>query len=186
MNILLLGIGNILFGDEGIGPHLVNLIDNKYKFASPEHTLDIIDGGTLAQRLIPIITEYDKVILVDCVNVDEGKVGDVYTFSFDDVPNYITWNGSAHEVEMLQTLQMIEMIGDLPPVQIVGVIPYVIGENSTFSMTPEVIEASKLMERVILDQLSKIGFDYEQKKDIEITDIVEHTYLKGTQYDTTV
>ncbi len=117
MKILILGIGNIIFGDEGIGPHLANLIDKKYIFSSQEHIVDIVDGGTLAQRLIPIITEYDRVILIDCVNVDNGEVGDVYSFDFDKVPDFITWNGSAHEVEMLQTLQMIELMGDLPPVK---------------------------------------------------------------------
>ncbi len=77
----------------------------------------------------------------------------VYSFDFDAVPEYITWEGSAHEVEMLQTLQMIEMLGDLPPVKIVGVIPYVIGEDTTFTMTDEVLEASKTMEDSIINYL---------------------------------
>jgi len=117
LKVLILGIGNVLFGDEGIGPHLANLIEQKYSFSSTEHSVDIIDGGTLAQRLIPIITEYDRVLLIDCVQVDDAEIGDVYSFDFDKVPDCITWNGSAHEVEMLQTLQMIEMMGDLPPVK---------------------------------------------------------------------
>ncbi len=184
MKILLLGIGNIIFGDEGIGPHLANLIDEKYSFNSKEHSVDIVDGGTLAQRLIPIITEYDRVILIDCVNVDGGEVGDVYSFDFDKVPDYITWNGSAHEVEMLQTLQMIEMMGDLPPVKIVGVIPYVIGEDSTFSMTNEVIIASKTMEREIIEYLKGFGIDISIKEpNIKITDITSQTYTKGVSYD---
>jgi len=54
LKILILGIGNILFGDEGIGPHLANFIEEKYTFKSTEHIINIVDGGTLAQRLIPI------------------------------------------------------------------------------------------------------------------------------------
>ena len=184
MKILILGIGNIIFGDEGIGPHLANLIDEKYSFSSKEHIVDIVDGGTLAQRLIPIITEYDRVILIDCVNVDGGEVGDVYSFNFDKVPDFITWNGSAHEVEMLQTLQMIEMMGDLPPVKIVGVIPYVIGEDSTFSMTNEVIIASETMEREIIEYLKSFDIDISIKEqNIEIRDITSQTYTKGVSYD---
>lgn len=164
MKVLILGIGNVLFGDEGIGPHLANLIEQKYSFSSTEHSVDIIDGGTLAQRLIPIITEYDRVLLIDCVQVDDAEIGDVYSFDFDKVPDCITWNGSAHEVEMLQTLQMIEMMGDLPPVKIVGVIPYVIGEDSTFSMTDEVVKASILMEKTIIDYIKSFDIAVEKKK----------------------
>ncbi len=184
MKILILGIGNILFGDEGIGPHLANLIEDKYSFSSFNHSVDIIDGGTLAQRLIPIITEYDRVILIDCVNVDDGEIGDIYSFSFDKVPDFITWNGSAHEVEMLQTLQMIEMMGDLPPVKIVGVIPYVIGEDSTFSMTDEVVKASETMERVIIDEIKSYEIEVKIKNDkIKIRDVSGNTYIKGITYD---
>lgn len=184
MKILILGIGNILFGDEGIGPHLANLIEEKYNFYSNEHTVDIVDGGTLAQRLIPIITEYDKVVIIDCVKVDDGNIGDVYSFNFSDMPEHITWDGSAHEVEMLQTLQMIEIMGDLPPVKIVGVIPYVIGEDTTFSMTNEVIKASLSMERVIIDYIKSLGVDVEVKNsDLKITDVSKKTYTKGINYD---
>ncbi len=184
MKILILGIGNILFGDEGIGPHLANLIEEKYHFNSTKHKVEIVDGGTLAQRLIPIITNYDRVLIIDCVNVDNGDIGDVYSFDFDKVPDYITWNGSAHEVEMLQTLQMIEMMGDLPPTKIVGVIPYVIGENSTFNMTEEVINASKTMEKVIIDYIKSFDIEIINKKpDLKITDVKNNTYIKGVPYD---
>lgn len=184
MKILILGIGNIIFGDEGVGPHLANLIEEKYAFISDKHSVDVMDGGTLAQRLIPIITEYDSVLLLDCVNVDDGDIGNVYSFDFDKVPDYITWNGSAHEVEMLQTLQMIEMMGDLPPVKIVGVIPYVIGENSTFKMTPEVIKASLTMEKVIIDHIRSFEIEVQVKdENLTITDVSANTYMKGVHYD---
>ena len=184
MKILILGIGNILFGDEGVGPHLANLLEEKYTFSSDEHEVDIIDGGTLAQRLIPIITDYDRVAIIDCVKVEGGKIGDVYSFYFDDMPEYITWDGSAHEVEMLQTLQMIELMGDLPPIKIVGVIPYVIGEDSTFQMTDEVVTASRTMEQVIIDHIKSLGVEASVKNpDVTITDLAATTYIKGVEYD---
>ena len=181
MKILVLGIGNILFGDEGVGPHLANLIDEKYMFKSDEHRVDVLDGGTLAQRLIPIITDYDHVMLIDCVNVTDGDVGDVYSFDFTDVPECITWQGSAHEVEMLQTLQMIEMLGDLPPTKIVGVIPYVIGENSTFTMTEEVLKASETMEKVIVKYIEEFGIEVSIKNNTTLEEVSKYTYLKAAQ-----
>ncbi len=175
-----MGIGNVLFGDEGVGAHMANLLEEKYRFISDEHQVDVIDGGTLAQRLIPIITDgYERVVLIDCVSVDDGDIGDVYSFDFDKIPDYITWNGSAHEVEMLQTLQMTEILGDLPPVKIVGVIPYVIGEDSTFAMTDEVVKATITMEKTIIDYVKSFGIEVEIKKELQIRDVAENTYIKG-------
>jgi len=179
VKILILGIGNILFGDEGIGVHLANLLDKKYEFDSDEHTVDIIDGGTLAQRLIPIITNYHYVIIIDCVNTVDGEIGDVFFFDFENVPDSITWQGSAHEVEMLQTLQMIDMAGDRPPTKIVGVVPFVISENSTFELTDEIVKASVLMEKTIIDHLKTLGVSAKQKKNINLRDIAQISYLKG-------
>jgi len=163
-----------------VGAHMANLLQEKYRFISDEHQVDVVDGGTLAQRLIPIITDgYERVVLIDCVNVDDASIGDVYCFDFDKVPDHITWNGSAHEVEMLQTLQMTELMGDLPPVKIVGVIPYVIGEDSTFSMTDEVVNAALTMEKTIIDYVKSFGIEVEIKKELRIRDVSENTYIKG-------
>jgi len=184
LKILILGIGNILFGDEGIGPHLANLIEEKYDFISNDNEVEIIDGGTLAHRLIPIITDYDQVVIIDCVNVDDGEIGDVYNFNFSDMPEYIKWDGSAHEVEMLQTLQMIEMMGDLPPTKIIGVVPYVIGEDTTFSMTEEVVKASLTMEKVIVDFIKTFDIEVKNKNpNLSIEEVSKHTYIKGITYD---
>jgi len=180
LKILILGIGNILFGDEGIGVHIAHYIKEKYIFSSKEHTVDVLDGGTLAQRLIPIITEYDKVVIIDCVKVLDASIGDVYNFDFQDMPEYITWSGSAHEVEMLQTLQMIDMMGDLPPIKIVGVIPYVIGENSTFTMTPTVLEASKLMESEIIKYIKSFDIQVDIKNEVNLVEVSKTSYLKGS------
>jgi hydrogenase maturation protease len=180
MKILVLGIGNILFGDEGIGVHLTNYIDEKYSFSG--HQVDLVDGGTLAQRLIPIITEYDKVFIFDCVDVDEAEIGDVYFFDFTDVPECVSWQGSAHEVEMLQTLQMIEMLGDLPETKIIGVVPYVIGEDTTFHITEPVQKAAKLMEKILIDNLEKLGVKVEVKNpNITLNDVKDYSYKRGVE-----
>ncbi len=181
MKILVLGIGNILFGDEGIGVHLVNYLEEKYEFTGP-HQVDFVDGGTLAQRLIPIIVEYDKVFIFDTVDVDDAKIGDVYFFDFLDVPECVSWQGSAHEVEMLQTLEMIHMMGDLPETKIIGVVPYVIGEDTTFSITEPVLNAAKLMEKILLTELEKLGVKAKIKNEnVTIEDIAKISYKRGVE-----
>ena len=134
-----------------------------YRFHSEQHSLEIVDGGTLAQFLIPTITSADSVILLDCGNVGEdGKEGDVYAFDFDNIPFHITWQGSAHEVEMLQTLQMTAINGDLPPVHIIGIVPHVIGHEMTFELSPACIEGAKTMEQLVLRRLRELGFSATQ------------------------
>ena len=175
MKILVLGVGNILFGDEGIGVHLCNYLKVNYRFQT-QHELDFIDGGTLAQSLIPLITSYDEVLILDCVSVEGASVGEVYHFPFSKVPNIISWAGSAHEVEMLQTLRMIEVMGDLPPVSVIGIVPFVIGEETTFSLSEPLKEGAKVMESLAIDFLSRLGVDSQKTRDIPLQVVAEHSF----------
>ena len=168
MKVLVLGIGNVMFSDEGVGVHLCRMVERKYKFTSSEHTVDFIDGGTMAEHLIPIIVQYDYLIIYDCVDANDGEIGDVYFFDFEDVPESINWQGSAHEVEMLQTLTMMDMVGDRPPTRIIGIIPEVVNET-TFRMTEPVIKGSKTMENVFIKHMKELGFSVEVvDKDLDI------------------
>jgi hydrogenase maturation protease len=163
MKILVLGIGNVMFSDEGVGVHLCRLVEQKYAFKSSEHTVDFVDGGTLAERLTPILAQYDYAIIFDCVSANGGEVGDVYFFDFEDVPNSITWQGSAHEVEMLQTLTMMDLVGDRPKTKVIGIIPEVVN-ITTFELTPPVREGSRLMEKTFLNHMRELGFEIELKE----------------------
>ena len=180
MRVLVLGIGKILFGDEGIGVHLMNYLKLNYTFTppsftptlesstpksneldsseNPKHSLEFIDGGTLAQALIPLIVEYDFVLILDTVDVSDGNIGDVYSFPFDALPKQVSWAGSAHEVEMLQTLRLTQIMGDLPKIHIVGIIPEIIGEDTTFALSSELLSKVHTMEAEAIKQLESLGF----------------------------
>ncbi|ABK82018.1 HyaD/HybD family hydrogenase maturation endopeptidase [Campylobacter fetus] len=172
MRVLILGIGNVMFADEGIGVHFTKMIEKNFKFSSSKHSLDFVDGGTLANLLSPIIAKYDYVIVVDCIDADNGDIGDVYFFDFDDMPKSINWSGSAHEVEMLQTLEMMDLIGDRPQTKILGVIPKRI-EPMSFELSNEVKASSCTMEKVILKHLKELGFDYEKVADFTVQTIAD-------------
>jgi len=174
LKILVLGIGNLLFGDEGIGVHFINYMGEKYRFES-EHQLDIVDGGTLAQRLIPIIVEYDKLIIIDTINAPGVKAGEVYFFDFDAVPDAVDWQGSAHEVEMLQTLTMMDLVGDRPQTMIMGVVPTVI-EATEFSLSEGVTAAVPLMERTFLEYLNTLDVKAVKKAEVDIQAILPNSF----------
>ena len=174
MKILILGIGNILFADEGIGVHMVNYMQQKYRFETT-HQVDLLDGGTLAQHLIPIIVEYDYLIIIDTVNAPGVKAGEVYFFDFENVPNGIDWQGSAHEVEMLQTLTMMDLVGDRPTTKIIGIVPTVI-EPIEFSLSEGVDKAVHIAEQTLIKHLGTLGIDTIIKKELTINDILPLSY----------
>ena len=180
MNILILGIGNILFQDEGIGAHFIHYMDEKYTFEAEDNTVSIIDGGTLAQRLIPDIVKYDEVVVIDCVDALNSKAGDVYFFDFDKSPDYINWQGSAHEVEMLQTLNMIQMNQDLPSTHVLGVIPKRVADDTTFELSDEIVQATATMENQLIKHLKSLGIKLRIKShDTTIRDIAEVSYKRS-------
>lgn len=174
MKILILGIGNILFGDEGTGVHFINYIEKKYRFEG-EHKIELIDGGTLAQRLIPIIEEYDHLIIIDTINAPNVKAGEVYFFDFDAVPKAVNWQGSAHEVEMLHTLNMMDLVGVRPPTMIMGVVPTVI-EVIEFSLSQAVAEAIPLMEKTLLEYLKTLGLNAVKKAEVAMQEILPNSF----------
>ncbi len=180
MKILLLGIGNVLYADEGIGVHFVNYIAENYRFEHEVHTMDIKDGGTLAQGLIPMISQYDYLIVVDTVNAHGVEPGEVYFFDFDKAPAEIDWQGSAHEVEMLQTLNMMEMVGDRPKTFILGCTPTVL-EPMVLGLTPRVSAAVPLMEKTLLKHFDSLEFSYERFANIDIHSLIPDSYKRGVE-----
>jgi len=180
LKILVLGIGNILYSDEGVGVQFAELLKEKYNFTSQNHTIEFTDGGTLANLLTPLIAKFDHVILIDCISADDGAVGDVYFFDYDIMPKNIAWSGSAHEIEMLQTLQFMELSGDLPKVKILGVVPKRI-EPMSFELSSEMQKAAAVMEKTVLEHFSSLGITAQIRRNLKICDISKR--LKEAKYD---
>ncbi len=76
-DILILGVGNILFADEGLGVHYLR---EKYHFAP---SVDVADGGTMAYQLIDRIAAYPHVLIVDAALMSQ-ETGQIYRFRYED------------------------------------------------------------------------------------------------------
>lgn len=114
--LLVLGVGNVYYGDEGAGVHLMHYLRSKYAF--PEH-VEVVDGGTLGWQLLNLIAEYEHVVLVDAVAAPPGKV---YRFGRGEVPAEIGYGKlSSHEWEVPDLLTAMDLYGDLPDVTIVAI-----------------------------------------------------------------
>lgn len=131
--ILVLGIGNILLKDEGVGVHVVEAMAGQ---APPPQDVEFVDGGTFGPDLIDIIANRRKVIVVDAVQAAGGP-GTVLRFTDRDLAAKTEVSVSLHEVGLLETLLMAKHLGCAPQeVVILGVIPQDISPG--LEMTEEV------------------------------------------------
>ncbi len=153
--LLVLGVGNVYYGDEGAGVHLMHYL--RSKFAFPDH-VEVVDGGTLGWQLLNLIAEYRHVVLVDAVAAPPGKV---YRFGRGEIPSEIGYGKlSSHEWEVPDLLTAMDLYGDLPDVTIVGIgvapLEFESGEVGV-GLTPTVRGRMEALATVVLRELKAHG-----------------------------
>ncbi len=95
MNVLILGIGNVLWADEGFGVRAVELLHATY---SVPPDVRVMDGGTQGMFLLPYVQQASKLLIFDAIDF-ELKPGEMRLIRGDDVPRYM----GAHKISMHQT-----------------------------------------------------------------------------------
>jgi hydrogenase maturation protease len=113
--ILILGIGNILLGDEGIGIHAVRELEKK---SYPPHVI-FLDGGTGGFQLLSVFQQYKKIILIDAT-LDGREPGTVTLLEPKyamDFPQTL----SAHDIGLRDLVQSSALLGFLPEIFLVTV-----------------------------------------------------------------
>ena len=117
---IVIGVGNMLFKDEGIGIYAAEYIKRNYNFDDEE--LEIIDGGTLGFKLMTYFQEYDNVIILDTVSI-EDKAGEIYRLPSDVLLGLGNYRKTAHEVEIVEMLEIVSVLDSHANVTIIGIIP---------------------------------------------------------------
>lgn len=153
MNILVLGVGNILLTDEGIGVRTIEMLEQYYDFAD---NIEIVDGGTAGMELLEIMANKDHVILVDAVNTG-AQPGTVVTLKDDEVPALFRNRISPHQLGISDLLGVMSLTGEIPQrFSLFGVVPFSIetGVELSIKMLPIKLQ---LVEMVV-NELSALGF----------------------------
>ena len=101
-SIVVLGVGNILLTDEGLGVHVVEDLKANYTF-TPQ--ISMIDGGTMGMELLTYMRGMKKILLIDAVNGGEAP-GTIYEFPHRELEQYFTDHISVHEVGMQDILRI--------------------------------------------------------------------------------
>jgi hydrogenase maturation protease len=107
--ILVLGIGNILLRDEGVG---VRVIEQMQKMHLPDE-VEMVDGGTAGADLLDVLAEREKIIIIDAVQAD-CEPGTVLRFTADDLVRPDGAGMSLHELGLAEALLMTKQLGCAP------------------------------------------------------------------------
>ncbi len=116
--IVVIGIGNLLLRDEGVGVHVAQALQNDSSLVD----FEVIDGGT-SLDFLPLLQGVDKLIIIDSAK-GGGEPGDIYRFALDAVGGVHSVNTSVHQVGLVETLKMMKALGTAPETTvIIGVEP---------------------------------------------------------------
>lgn len=121
MNILLLGIGNVLWADEGFGVRVIERLQKSYRF--PDQ-VKVMDGGTQGVYLVEHVQTADVLIVFDAI--DYGlPPGTLKRIENRDVPNFLgAKKMSLHQTGFQEVLAMAQMLGSYPQhLLLIGVQP---------------------------------------------------------------
>lgn len=144
--VLILGIGNMLRGDDGLGVHIVRQIQES-GIPLPEG-VELLDGGTAGFDLLGLIDGFDKIVIVDALKTDD-RPGSIYRFT----PEHASSRGarfSLHEVGIMEVIRTLNIMDNNPEIEFVGIVPENIRDIDT-TISDAVLESVPRAVEVILD-----------------------------------
>lgn len=141
MSQAIIGIGNILQKDDGIGVWVVQEL-----MKENIEDVEIIDGGTAVYDLVNTFMEFDHLIIVDSLKAGH-EPGTIYRLTANEL-NFREGKSSLHEIHFLDVLKMIQKLGHNPEVTVIGIEPEEICYDMSLTETvkgkiPQIIELIK-------------------------------------------
>lgn len=162
METLVLGLGNILLGDDGVGVRAVERLQALYDL--PED-LRVLDGGTLGLDLLPYVEDADRLLLIDAVQAGQ-EPGTPLRLEGEEVPAFLAVKLSPHQMALPDLLAAARLRGRYPSeVVLWGVQPGPM--TTTLDLSPPVAaQVDALVDRLLAD-LGRWGFELTRRLDHE-------------------
>jgi len=155
--IMVLGIGNTLYSDEGFGVLVIEKMQRLYEFSD---NVLFVDGGVLGINLLGVISQPKHLIVVDAVR-NRGNPGDLYRLEGEAIPERIRAKNSLHQVDFLEALTLCQALDRVPQTVIIGVEPGDI-ETQSLELTPPVQEKVDPVIDRVLAELDRLGATYKK------------------------
>ncbi|HWP57637.1 MAG TPA: hydrogenase maturation protease [Candidatus Acidoferrales bacterium] len=159
--ILVLGVGNTLMGDDGVGAHAVQAFAGRYELPA---NLRVIDGGVAGLGLLGEIAAVDYLLIVDAVR-NGGLPGTIHRLRREEIAPRGGPLVSAHEVGVAELLAAAEFSGQLPVADIIGVEPLQT-ETMTLELSVPVRRAMPEIVAAIVDTLHAHGVELKEKSKV--------------------
>ena len=133
---LILGLGNTIMSDDGIGPKVIEQLQQDKHLSD---NVSLLDGGTLGLDLLPYLEEIQRLIIVDAVEIGQ-PAGTCVRLAGDDVPMALETKLSPHQMGMKDLLAVARLMGHLPDeILLIGVQPACLEMDT--ELTPAVAAA---------------------------------------------
>ena len=107
---VVIGVGNPLMGDDGLGLAALAVLQNEWMFDPP---VTLLDGGTWGMNLLPQIEEAERLLLLDAVKGGQPP-GTVVELVGDAIPRLFATKLSPHQIDLREVLALAEWRGTLP------------------------------------------------------------------------
>ncbi len=146
--VVVLGIGNVLLSDEGVGVRVVRELEHE---RLPE-CVELVDGGTAGLALADIVSSCRHLIVVDAIRADE-EPGTVLEMKPEEI-GACAFASSPHGIGLMDVLRLVEAVGPVPETLIFGVVPEKIDWGEQLS--GPVSRAARKVARRIVQKLSSL------------------------------
>jgi len=161
---MILGVGCILYTDEGFGIRVMEKMDSLYQF--PDN-VSLVDGGVLGLNLLGIISEADHLIVIDVIR-NHGKPGDLYRLEGAAIPARVRAKNSLHQVDLLEALTMCQALEKVPETVIVGVEPADI-ETLSIELTETTRNKIDPVIEMVLAEIDRLGISYQKRSTAHVS-----------------
>jgi hydrogenase maturation protease len=173
-HIIVMGIGNPLMRDEGVGVRVIETLMSDYSF--PEN-VELIDAGTMGMGILNLFQRCDYMLVVDAIDKTGEPAGTVVTLTPEDLaPNQVLH--SLHDVRLVDVLQTAALVGTTPEVDCVGVQIADMGDVS-IGLTPAVEAAVPAAVEAVLAILAARGVAAEHADNVLPEDVGIVRNVKG-------
>ena len=150
MKTLVLGLGNPVLSDDGVGIKVAHEVANQLN--SPQVTVAETSGAGLS--LLDSIVGYDKVIIIDAIQTKKGQAGQIYRMGAEDVSPTKHFS-SPHQINLVTALELGKMLNLAMP-QKITIFTVEAKDITSFSekCTPEVEQAIPEVVKMVLEELA--------------------------------
>ncbi len=148
--ILVLGIGNPILCDDGVGIHVARHLKSLIK----DTNITVDEAYTGGLCLVDLLRGYTKSILIDAIKSPQDKNGTIKRLSLTDLPT--THSSNPHDMSLYTAIQLAKKMGDTLPQEII-IIGIVVNTPPCFGehLTPKIRQSVSPAANCVLDELSK-------------------------------